>query len=128
MRAAIETATGRLVELSSSSTVETLLTNALAAGFAPGSVTVLTVSDAQAATLLAQANAPLRMVRKSTIVARLIAAGVIDEAVAALQASPDLFARWTAPDKGEVLADDSDTVAFLTNLGLDPAAILAPDN
>lgn len=69
--------------------------------------------------------APPRLVRKSTIVARLIAANKITQAVQTIMGRPDLFARWTAADKGEVSADDADTIAFLQGIGADPAAILA---
>jgi hypothetical protein len=69
--------------------------------------------------------APLRTVRKSVIVARLIAANKITAAVQAIMAKPDLFARWTAADRPEVRADDADTIAFLQAIGADPAAILA---
>lgn len=69
--------------------------------------------------------APPRKVLKSVIVARLITAGKIAQAVQAIQSAPDLFARWTAADKGDVNSDDPDTIAFLQAIGANPAAILA---
>jgi hypothetical protein len=68
---------------------------------------------------------PPRKVLKSVIVTRLIAAGKIAQAVTAIQAAPDLFARWTAADKDDVNYNDADTIAFLQAIGADPAVILA---
>jgi hypothetical protein len=68
---------------------------------------------------------PPRKVLKSVIVTRLIAAGKIVQAVQAIQSAPDLFARWTAADKGDVNYNDADTIAFLQAIGADPATILA---
>ena len=67
------------------------------------------------------------MVRKSTVQARLIAAGKMGDAYAALTTSADHFARWFAPDQPRVYCDDADSVAFLVALGLDPEVFLAPE-
>lgn len=67
-----------------------------------------------------------QMVAKSTVMARVTAAGKMAAAQAALWAQPDQFAKWFAPDQPDVYCDDAATVAFITALGLDPAAILAP--
>lgn len=64
------------------------------------------------------------MVRKSTVQARLIAAGKMDDAYAALTTNADHFARWFAPDQPRVYCDDADSVAFLVALGLDPEVFL----
>lgn len=66
-----------------------------------------------------------RMVPKSLVQSRLIAAGLMDDAHAALMASPVLFARWFAPDQPNVYADDPDAVAFLVALGADVEAVMA---
>lgn len=65
-------------------------------------------------------------IAKSTVMARVIAAGKMAQAQSALWASPDDFARWFAPDQPVVNCNDPATVAFITNLGLDPTVILAP--
>lgn len=67
------------------------------------------------------------MVRKSTVQARLIAAGKMGDAYAALTTNADHFARWFAPDQPRVYCDDADLVAFLVALGLDPETFLAPE-
>lgn len=67
------------------------------------------------------------MVRKSTVQARLIAAGKMGDAYAALTTNADHFARWFAPDQPRVYCDDADSVAFLVALGLDPEVFLAPE-
>jgi hypothetical protein len=84
MRAAIETATGRLVELSSDSTVETLLANALAAGFPAGTVTVRTVTQSEATALLAAANSSVPAIKTQAerLVDALQAEGIITAAKA----------------------------------------------
>lgn len=64
------------------------------------------------------------MIRKSTIQTRLIAAGKMDDAYAALIKFPVAFARWFAPDQPRVYCDDADSIAFLEALGLDPAVFL----
>lgn len=66
------------------------------------------------------------LVSKSTVMARVIAAGKMAQAQTTLWSMPDKFARWFAPDQPSVFADDPDTVAFITSLGLDPKVILAP--
>jgi len=67
------------------------------------------------------------MVRKSTVQARLIAAGKMGDAYAVLTTNADHFARWFAPDQPRVYCDDADSVAFLVALGLDPEVFLAPE-
>ena len=125
MRASFETGTGRLIEAQSDADDETLLGNAERQGYAREAVTVRDLGAGDLAALLA--SAPARRVRKSVITARVTTAGKIDAAMQTLMSRPALFARWVAPDRGEVNADDPETVAFLNALGLDPAAILAPD-
>jgi len=71
--------------------------------------------------------APARqMIAKSTVQARIIAAGKMDAAYAALTGNSAYFARWFAPDHPAVYSDDPDAVALVQALGLDPATILAP--
>lgn len=67
-----------------------------------------------------------RKVLKSTVVARLIGAGKIDAAFAALQANKGAFARWFSPDHPAVYADDPDALALLAAIQADPAVIMAP--
>ncbi|TIL25732.1 MAG: hypothetical protein E5Y88_12350 [Mesorhizobium sp.] len=66
------------------------------------------------------------MVLKSVVQARIIEAGKMAAAYAALTQNPIYFARWFAPDRPEVYCDDSDAIQLVTALGLDPDAILAP--
>ena len=67
-----------------------------------------------------------RMVLKSVVQARIIDAGKMSQAYAALTGNPVYFARWFAPDRPEVYCDDPDAMLLVKALGLDPAAILAP--
>jgi hypothetical protein len=67
-----------------------------------------------------------RRVPKSVITARFVAAGKAAVALQALQSNAELFLKWFVSDKGDVFADDPDTVAFVTALGLDPNEILQP--
>jgi hypothetical protein len=67
-----------------------------------------------------------RMVRKSVVQARLIEAGKMNAAYAALTSNSAHYARWFAPDHPEVYADDPDAIALLQAIGADPEAILAP--
>ena len=71
--------------------------------------------------------APPRRVAKLTIMSRVQAAGKLGDAARGLLANPELLARWARPGADFVDADDPDTAAFLTSLGLDPDIILAPD-
>lgn len=66
------------------------------------------------------------MIAKSTVMQRIIDAGKMGSAFAALTANPIYFARWFAPDHPAVFSDDPDAVAFVVALDLDPATILAP--
>jgi CTP:molybdopterin cytidylyltransferase MocA len=68
-----------------------------------------------------------RKVRKSVVQARLIAAGKMDAAYAALTQMPAAFARWFAPDRPEVYADDPDALALLAAIGADPEEIMGPE-
>jgi len=70
---------------------------------------------------------PRRMVPKSVVTQRVIDAGMIDQAMAALQSDWAKFARWVAPDQPAVYFDDADTVVMIEALGLDPEQILAPE-
>jgi hypothetical protein len=64
-----------------------------------------------------------RVVRKSVIVERLQAAGLLEAARAALDAA-DLYTRerWNARDA--IYADDPTAMALLQTIGADPEAIL----
>ncbi|MDX8534274.1 hypothetical protein RFM41_24430 [Mesorhizobium sp. VK25A] len=72
------------------------------------------------------APAPRPTALKSIVQARIIAAGKMGDAYAALITNPIYFARWFAPDHPVVYCDDPDAVSLVTALGLDPAVILAP--
>jgi len=65
------------------------------------------------------------MVRKSIVQQRLIDAGKMDEAYAALTANPTYFARWFAPDRPQVYCDDPDALLLLQAIGADPEVIMA---
>lgn len=67
----------------------------------------------------------LRTVAKSVIVSRLIEAGKIEAAYAALNANPSAWARWVASDRPAINHDDPDAIALLVAIGADPAVILA---
>jgi hypothetical protein len=69
---------------------------------------------------------PRPTVLKSVVQSRIIDAGKMGDAYAALTANPVYFARWFAPDHPVVYSDDPDAVGLVTALGLDPAVILAP--
>ena len=72
-----------------------------------------------------QPPAPRRLIEKGVIVERLIAAGKIEAARAALaQISVADQERWNA--KPAVYADDARALALLRAIGADPAVILAP--
>lgn len=69
---------------------------------------------------------PSHKVLRGTIVDRLIAAGLDDDAEAALTiAGPQTRRRWES--RWWVWSNDPDAVALLTSIGADVAAILAPD-
>lgn len=68
-----------------------------------------------------------RLLRKSIVQARLIDAGLMEAAYAALTANPTYFARWFAPDRPEVYADDPDALILLDAIGADAEAIMAPE-
>lgn len=67
-----------------------------------------------------------QLVLKSVVQARIIDAGKMGQAYAALTANPIYFARWFAPDHPSVYCDDPDAVGLVEALDLDPAVILAP--
>ncbi len=70
---------------------------------------------------------PVRQtVLKSTVQARIIDAGKMDDAYAALTSNAVYFARWFAPARPVVYCDDPDAILLVTAIGLDPAIILAP--
>ena len=70
---------------------------------------------------------PLRYkVSTYRILRRLEDAGLIDKADAALNANRTLFRRFYTV--GSVYADEPDARAFLTALGADADAVLAPEN
>lgn len=68
---------------------------------------------------------PKRTVPKSVVVSRLIAAGMIVAAKAALEADPAAWARWVAPDRPVINHDDPDALALFAAIGADPEAIMA---
>lgn len=63
---------------------------------------------------------------KSTVQARIIEAGKMDAAYAALTSNATYFARWFAPDRPVVYCDDPDAILLVKAIGLDPKVILAP--
>lgn len=68
---------------------------------------------------------PRRLVDKGTITERIIAAGKLSQALAALAALPlDDQQRWA--NKTAVYADDERARGLLRGIGLDPDAVLAP--
>lgn len=67
-----------------------------------------------------------RMIRKSIVQQRLIGAGLMEAAYAALTSQPVAFARWFAPDHPEVYADDPDALALIAALGADAETVMAP--
>lgn len=68
---------------------------------------------------------PRRMIRKSVVQTRLIDAGKMGAAYAALAANPVYFARWFAPDRPEIYADDPDALLLLKAIGADAEAVMA---
>lgn len=69
---------------------------------------------------------PRRQVLKSVIISRLIDAGLIEAARAALDADAAAYARWWAPDRPAIYHDDPDALALLAAIGADADVILAP--
>lgn len=76
--------------------------------------------------LLVRDEPPKRLIPKSVIVSRLIAADRIADAKAALDANPAAFARWFASDRPAINHDDEDAIKLLRAIGADPDVILAP--
>jgi hypothetical protein len=67
-----------------------------------------------------------RRVPRRTIIERLAAAGLLDEAETALLAAPALTRwKWNTAIDG-VYFDDPETLAFLAQINADPDVILAP--
>lgn len=66
-----------------------------------------------------------RRIAKSVITQRLIDAGKIEAAYAALKADGSAFARWFAPDRPDIYADNEEALALLAAIGADPDVILA---
>lgn len=83
-------------------------------------------SEAELFSYLSSQNIPPHhSVSTYRIVRRLEDAGLIDEAEAALEANRSLYRRFYTV--GAIYAQDSDARAFLTAIGADPDAILAPE-
>lgn len=61
--------------------------------------------------------APRRLLRKSTVTARLIEAGLMATAHTVLLSDPIAYARWFTPDWPNVYADDEGLLAFLAGVG-----------
>ena len=68
---------------------------------------------------------PTAKVLKSTVMSRLTSLQMAS-AYGMLTSNPVLFAKWFAPDKPYVNCDDPDAIAFVHQLELNPAVILAP--
>lgn len=70
-----------------------------------------------------------RLVPKSLVHARIIAAGKAPEAKALLDdpANAAEWMLWFSPGDAAVYADDPRTIAKLQAIGLDPVVILAPE-
>jgi hypothetical protein len=66
------------------------------------------------------------LVPKRLIVDRLHAAGLLDDARAALDAA-DLYTRERWNTREAIYADDIGAIALLTAIGADPAAILTAE-
>lgn len=69
---------------------------------------------------------PRRQVPKSVIISRLIAAGKIAVARAALEQDAAAYARWWAPDRPAINCDDPDALALLAAIDADVDGIMAP--
>lgn len=70
--------------------------------------------------------APRRQVLKAVVEQRLIEAGLMDAAFAALSSSGVLFVRWYSRISDSVFFDDPDALALLDAIGADPEVIMAP--
>lgn len=66
---------------------------------------------------------PRRLISKSVIHERVNAVGKLDEAFAALNASPILFGRWFAPNWPNVYFDDPSMLTLLQSIGCTPEEI-----
>lgn len=98
------------------------------AWIAAGGVPTRIASHEELVDVLRSANVPpYHKVSPYEVVKRLEASGLASDALAALQADPVAYARFfTSPARGGIDADAADVRAFLTNIGADPDAILAP--
>jgi hypothetical protein len=75
--------------------------------------------------VLRSANVPpYHRVSKSTVLARL---GDENCAKAFGLATVGQQLRWNAPDKPQVNADDTETIALIRSVGADPKVVLAPE-
>ena len=88
------------------------------------------VTDGKAVETYAVEDSPpeRRMIRKSVVQTRLIQAGLMDAAYAALTSNSAYFARWFAPDRPEIYADDPDALLLLSAIGADAMTIMAGDD
>ena len=69
------------------------------------------------------AEPPRRLVKKSTVMSRLLAMGKAATVRAAFDANPEADFRWHTPDWPNVYADDDGLLAFLDGIGLTEAQI-----
>ena len=69
---------------------------------------------------------PRQMALKSVVQSRIIDAGKMGDANAALTGNPIYFARWFAPDHPSVYCDAPEAVTLVAALGLHLAVIPAP--
>lgn len=68
-----------------------------------------------------------RKISKALVHQRLIDAGKMEAAKAALDANAVAFARWFAPGHDEVYADDEAALALLNAIGADAETIMAAE-
>lgn len=71
------------------------------------------------------AEPPRRLVKKSTVMSRLLAMGKATTVRAAFDANPEADFRWHTPDWPSVYADDDGLLVFLRGIGLTEAQIEA---
>lgn len=68
---------------------------------------------------------PRRLIRKSTVTARVNAAGKTAAVWAVFQSNPLALLQWTSPDWPNVYADDEGLLAVLNAVGCTPEEIAA---
>lgn len=95
------------------------------ANLQPGLAEELVASDTPELVAFLNPPPPTRTVLKSVIISRLIDAGKIEAARAALDQDAAAYARWWAPDRPAINYDDPDALALLQAIGADPQVILA---